>query len=245
MVLAVETARAGGAITLDWFRHPELAVDHKGDGSPVTAADLAAERHIRERLGAAHPDDAILGEEEDDVVGSTGRTWVIDPIDGTKAFTRGVPLYSVLLALVDDHGPAVGVVHLPALGETVWAGRGLGAFHDGAPCSVGTVADPARSVLTTSGVGYWPDDTLARVLESPFTFRTWGDAYGYVLVATGRAEAMVDPAAHPWDVAPMGVILDEAGGRFTAADGTADWRLGSGVATNGLVHDDVLGLLAD
>ena len=243
MAFAVDTARAAGALTLEWFRHPELAVDHKGDGSPVTAADLAAERLIRERLTATRPDDAILGEEQDDVGGTTGRTWVIDPIDGTKAFTRGVPLYSVLLALVDDHGPAIGVIHLPALGETVWAGRGRGAFHDGEPCSVGTVDDPSRSVLCTSGTGYWPDDTLRRVLASPFTFRTWGDAYGYALVATGRAEAMVDPAAHPWDLAPMGVILTEAGGRFTAVDGTDDWRLGSGVATNGLVHDRVIALL--
>lgn len=243
--IAVEIARAAGELTLDWYRNDTLTVDHKRDGSPVTAADLAAEALMRELLHERFPDDAVIGEEHHDTDGTSGRTWVIDPIDGTKAFTKGVPLYSNLLALVDQHGPAVGVVNLPALGETVWAGRGLGAYLDGTRCHVSTHADLDGAYVMTSGFGYWPEDALDAVLDSPTIFRTWGDAYGYTLVATGRAEAMIDPLANPWDVAPMAVIIPEAGGHYStfAGETGADiWRTGSGVATNGAVHDALLGL---
>lgn len=240
---AVAMARAAGELTLQWFNDPALAIETKGDGSPVTAADLAAETLLRERLAEHHPDDAVVGEEHQDTTGSSGRTWVIDPIDGTKAFTRGVPLYSNLLAMIDDHGPAIGVINLPALGETVWAGRGLGAFHNGTPCRVATTATLADSCVCTSGFGYWPPDALQAVLDSPAAFRTWGDAYGYALVATGRAEAMIDPLANPWDVAPMAVIIPEAGGVFSNFDGHRGndaWQRHSGVASNGPIHDELL-----
>ncbi len=130
---AVALAREAGEHTLGWFGTDDLVVDRKGDGTPVTEADRAAERLIRTRFAAVHPDDAIIGEEEDDRPGTSGRRWIIDPIDGTKAFTHGVPLYSTLLAVEDEHGPAVGVIELPALGETVYAGRGLGCFRNGTP----------------------------------------------------------------------------------------------------------------
>ena len=126
--LAVEVVREAGRRTLRWFRSDDLQVERKGDGTPVTAADRDAERFLREELAAAFPADGVLGEEEAPTAGSSGRRWVLDPIDGTKAFTCGVPLYSNLLALEDEHGIAVGVINLPALGETVWAGRGLGCF---------------------------------------------------------------------------------------------------------------------
>lgn len=242
---AVQIARAAGELTLRWFRHADLAVDHKGDGSPVTEADLAAETLMRNELASAFPDDAIIGEEHPDAAGTSGRTWVIDPLDGTKAFTKGVPLYSNLLALVDEHGPAIGVINLPALGETVWAGRGLGAFHNGTPCRVSDHASLPGAYAMTSGFGYWPPDALEAVLASPVVLRTWGDAYGYSLVATGRAEAMIDPLANPWDVAPIAVIIPEAGGRystFAGDDGPDAWRTGSGVGTNGAIHADLLGL---
>ena len=243
---AVALARDAGRLTLDWFQRHDLEIEHKGDGSPVTAADLAAETLIRERLANTFPADGVLGEEQGETGGSSDRTWVIDPIDGTKAFIRGVPLYSTLLSMVDQHGPAIGVIHLPALDETVWAGRGLGCLHDGVPCRVSDTAAIDLATITTSGLGYWPDDMLSRVLESPMALRTWGDAYGYALVATGRAEAMIDPLAFPWDVAPMAVILTEAGGRFTDLDGSDNpgtWRSGSGVATNGILHESVLAVL--
>lgn len=242
---AVEIARDAGTLTLDWFARDDLMIEHKGDGSPVTAADLAAESLIRARLTAEFPDDAVIGEEHADTAGDSGRTWVIDPIDGTKAFTKGVPLYSNLLALVDEHGPAVGVINLPALGETVWAGRGRGAFHNGEPCHVSGHATLEGGYACTSGFGYWPPAALRAVIDSPLVFRTWGDAYGYALVATGRAEAMIDPLANPWDVAPMAVIIPEAGGTYTTfegADGPDAWRTGSGVATNGRIHAELLDL---
>lgn len=239
---AVAVARAAGDLTLRWFRSKALVVDRKGDGTPVTDADRAAEAHVRSWLAEAYPDDAILGEEEGEVAGTSGRRWFIDPIDGTKAFTHGVPLFSTLLAVDDEHGPAVGVIHLPALGETVWAGRGLGAFVDGRPARVSDRRDLAGSYLTTSGFDYWPEAALLAVRGSGMQMRTWGDGYGYALVATGRCEAMVDPVAAPYDLAPMPVLLGEAGGRFSDWTGAARIDGGSGLATNGHLHDEVMHL---
>ena len=238
---AVDAARRAGRLTLEWYQQRGLAVTAKSDGSPVTEADLAAERFLRSEIAAAYPDDMIRGEEEGDDSGRTGRIWVIDPIDGTRAFAQGVPLFATLLALVDDQGPAVGVICLPALDECVWAGRGRGARWDGEPCGVSTRASIAGSYVCTSGLTYWPDRALARVRAAGARVRTWGDAYGYALVATGRAEAMVDPECFDWDVAPMSVIIAEAGGRFSDTTGVDDWRSGSAIATNGILHQDLLG----
>src|SRR5262245_14428065 len=159
---AVELAREAGRITLQWFRNPELTVERKVDGTPVTAADRAAERFLREELGQRHPGDGILGEEEAPVEGTSGRRWIMDPIDGTKAFTHGVPLYSNLLALEDEHGPAIGVINLPALDETVYAGRGLGCFCNDARARVNDHADLEGAYLTTSSFRPWDDAALAR-----------------------------------------------------------------------------------
>ena len=243
--LAVDLTRRAGALTLEWFRSDRLGVDHKGDGTPVTDADRAAERFLREQLAEVAPDDAVAGEEEADTAGTSGRRWIIDPIDGTKAFTHGVPLYCNLLALEDEAGPAIGVINLPALGETVYAGRGLGCFCDGAPARVSTTATLAGAYVSTSGWESWGDDALGRVKASGAAMRTWGDGYGYALVATGRLDAMVDPEVALWDVAPMPVILAEAGGRFSALDGAPDADRGTGMATNGVLHDELLALLAE
>src|SRR3954452_1803925 len=240
---AVVLARAAGQLTLDWFRSVDLAVDRKGDGTPVTAADRAVERFVRERLAVTHPDDAIVGEEEADLSGTSGRRWIVDPIDGTKAFTHGVPLYSTLLALEDEHGPAIGVIDLPALGETVFGGRGLGCFRNGEPARVSDRDRVRGSYLTTSGFDYWTEESLTAVRLSGIFMRTWGDGYGYALVATGRVEAMVDPVAARWDVAAMPVIIGEAGGQFTDFVGAARVDSGSGLATNGTLHDEVLELV--
>jgi histidinol phosphatase-like enzyme (inositol monophosphatase family) len=240
---AVALTRDAGRLTLDWFRSVDLAVDSKGDGTPVTAADRAAERFIRERLAATPADDAIVGEEEADVAGTSGRRWIIDPIDGTKAFTHGVPLYCTLLAYEDEHGPAIGVIDLPALGETVYAGRGLGCFCNDEPAHVSDRDRIRGSYLTTSGFDYWADDALTAVHASGMFMRTWGDGYGYALVATGRVEAMVDPVAAPWDIAAMPVIIGEAGGRFTDFAGETRIDGGNGLATNGRLHDQVRKLL--
>lgn len=240
---AIDLAIEAGSSTLQWFQQTSLTVDYKDDGSEVTAADLAAESLVRARLSERFPADGVVGEEHDDIDGTSGRRWIVDPIDGTKAFTRGVPLYSTLIALIDEYGPAIGVIHLPGLGETVAAGRGLGATLNGEPCRVSTHERLEGAYVTTSAMSYWPPDDLQRLLMSGVEFRTWGDAYGYALVASGRAEAMIDPLANPWDVAPMAVIIPEAGGRFSNYDGVErpdSWERYSGVASNGLVHDELL-----
>ncbi len=240
---AVELLRAAGEVTLRWFRHHALAVDSKGDGTPVTQADREAERFIREELAARHPDDGVLGEEEPETFGTSGRRWILDPIDGTKAFTHGVPLYSNLLAVEDEHGIAVGVINIPALHETVWAGRGLGCFCNGEPARVSTTAAVAPSYISTSGFSPWSDEAIVALQATGTHLRTWGDGYGYVLVATGRVDAMIDPAAALYDLAPMPVILAEAGGRFTSLDGDDGPDHGSGIASNGLLHDELLAIL--
>lgn len=250
----VDLVRAAGDLTLRWFRSAELDVDHKADGTPVTAADRAAERFLREGLGRLFPEDAVIGEEEPDTTGSSGCTWVVDPIDGTKAFTHGVPLYSTLVARYDEAGCALGVINLPALGETVYAGRGLGCRLRRADGAVVDTRVSRRSSLDggcvcTSGLGGWGRPRLDRLLGSGALVRTWGDGFGFALVATGRVEAMVDPEVALWDVAPLPVILTEAGGRFTDATGAAGLatldpgRRYAAVATNGLVHEQVLQLL--
>lgn len=240
---AVRIANLAAEVTLYHFRHPDLAIDHKGDGTPVTVADREAERLVRYELGQLFPDDGILGEEEPEQEGTSGRRWIVDPIDGTKAFSHGVPTYSTLLALEDAEGIALGVIGIPAMNEFVWAGRGRGCFLNGEPCHVNDTSSLDRAYLCTSGLGPWDPETLLRVKRSPMHLRTWGDGYGYVLVATGRVEAMFDPAAELYDLAPMPVILEEAGGRFTSLDGRGGPGNGNGLASNGALHDDLLDLL--
>ncbi len=191
----------------------------------------------------------MLGEEYGNSEGSSGRRWVIDPIDGTRSFVRGVPLFATLLALTDRNGPAVGVAHVPALRETVAAGRGRGAQHwrddEARPAHVSDVRRLEESCLVTSGIEYLPERGRRALLQPGPLVRTWGDGYGYVLLATGRAEIMLDAGLKLWDVVPMLVIVHEAGGRITDYDGTAGPLAGDVVASNGHVHELALGLLAD
>jgi len=241
---AVAILRAAGERTLRWFRADDLEVQRKGDGTPVTAADVDAERFLREQLAEAFPDDGVLGEEEAPTPGTSGRRWILDPIDGTKAFTCGVPLYSNLLALEDEHGIAIGVINLPALGEAVWAGRGLGCWSDRGPARVNDQATLEGAYIMSSSFTRWPMASLEKLDSAGAILRTWGDGYGYALVATGRAAAMVDPIVAPYDIGPMPVLLAEAGGRFTDLAGEVRIDTGSGLATNGHLHDELLALLA-
>ena len=241
---AVDLARQAGELTLGYFRSVGLAVDWKPDGTPVTQADRQAERLIREELDTRHPDDGILGEEEEEKPSETGRRWIIDPIDGTKAFTHGVGLYSNLLALEDEQGIAVGVINIPALGETVYAARGLGCYYNGTRAHVSDREELAESYLTACSFTDWDETALLEVKRAGLQLRTWGDGYGYALVATGRADAMVDMQAALYDLAPMPVIISEAGGRFTDLSGVSTADGGDGIATNGRIHDELLSLLA-
>ena len=240
---AVAMARRAGELTLQHFRVTDLVIDRKGDGTPVTAADRGAERLLREEIGRAHPTDGIFGEEEAETPGTSGRRWIIDPIDVTKAFTHGVPLYTNLLALEDPDGIAIGVINVPALGEAVYAGRGLGCYCNGAPAHVSPRTELSGSYVSTSSFSSWSDAQLSAARAAHANLRTWGDGYGYVLVATGRVEAMVDPVAELYDLAPMPVIMQEAGGCFTSLGGDDGPGAGSGAATNGHIHEELLRLL--
>ena len=240
---AVYLARQAGVLTLDWFNDHELSVNRKDDGSPVTDADKAAESLLREALAKKFPDDAVIGEEFPEEQGKSGRTWIIDPIDGTRSFVRGVPLYTTLLALFDQHGPAIGVAVVPPLEEAVWAGRGLGCYHNGRRCQVSSQAEISRSYLCASGFEWWPDGAFGRVSRTGARMRTWGDGYGYVLVATGRTDAMIDPGLNLWDIAPMLTIIPESGGQITQWNGNNTPESGDWLTTNGLIHDQLLNTL--
>ena len=240
-----EIALEAGRITLEYFQDPGLVIERKDDGTPVTAADKAAEVYLRERITSRFPNDAIVGEEGDDVAGTSGRAWILDPIDGTKSFTAGVPLYANLIAVLDDDVPTLGMINLPALDEMVWATKGGGAFHNGQPCQVSDTAELRGAYLMTSGLTYWPDGALARLTAEGMTIRTWADAYGYALVATGRVAAMVDPLANLWDIAPMQVIIEEAGGSFTDLMGNPTIQSGNGVGCNKALSEKLLAVLPD
>ena len=232
-------AREAGALTLRYFGG-EVDVETKGDGTPVTIADRQAEALLRRRIEDRFPGHGILGEEEGESGEGAEIRWIVDPIDGTKSFVAGVPLYAVLIGVEIEGVPSVGVAHFPALRETVVAGRGLGARLNGRPCSVSTRDDLARSVLLTTDAGAISDSPIGHgwraLRKAAAVTRTWGDAYGHILVATGRAEIMVDPELSPWDAAPLLPIVTEAGGRFTSLEDEATIHGGSGVSTNGLLH---------
>ena len=237
---AREIAADAGALTLRWFGRRDLGVTWKRDGTEVTEADRAAERLVRDRIGEQFPDDAIFGEEEGGAIRPEGRTWIVDPIDGTRGFVRGVPLYATLVALVDPHGPLVGVIDLPVLGQTLAAGRGTGCWLDDHRCSVSHHAELSGALVNTSDYNTFEPTQFEALRSRGAMMRTWGDAYGYFLVATGQAEAMIDPVCETWDLAPMPVIMSEAGGIFTDVEGRPEYRNRNGIATNGVIHDEVV-----
>ena len=225
-----------------------MAVTTKPDLTPVSDADRAAETAIRERLARARPDDGVLGEEFGETHGAgNGRRWVLDPIDGTKNFVRGIPVWGSLIALERDGEPAVGVVSAPALGRRWWAARGEGAYADGHPIRVSGVtrlADAQISYDSMVGFERYGLGPVALELER----RCWrgrglGDFWSHVLVAEGAVDIAVEPAVALWDVAPILVIVEEAGGRFTSITGERQADGGSALSTNGLLHDEVVRLL--
>lgn len=250
---AVAAAREAGDGTLAWFRRPDLAVETKPDRSPVTAADREAEALLRRRLEAAFPEDGIVGEELGTRDGTSGFVWTLDPIDGTKSFVQGVPLYGTLVGLLHDDQAVAGVIHCPAAGETVYAARGLGARWQAGggpirPARVSSGDDPAAAVFCTTSVEAFRrvgrEDVFRTLSERARLTRTWGDCYGYLLVATGRAEIMVDPGLALWDAGPLLPILEEAGGTFTDWKGNATVHGGNGVATNGRLAGMVMAVTA-
>jgi histidinol-phosphatase len=250
--LAMDAAREAGRITLEYFNHDGLEVERKDDNSPVTIADRRAEEYLRRRIAEAFPDDAIHGEEFSDKPGASGFRWLLDPIDGTKSFIYGVPLYTTLVAVEHEDESVLGVIELPALNERLYAATGQGAWHvvgdqPPRPARVSSCPRLADGLFVTSAVATYDRigrrDAYDRLQAAASVTRSWGDGYGYYLVATGRALVMVDPMMNLWDAGPLLPILQEAGGTFTDWNGNPTTRGGCGVATNGEVLDEVMGLL--
>lgn len=235
---AVDLAHGAGMITLQYFRKkPETS--KKSDGSYVTIADREAESYLRKRIAERFPDDGILGEEEGELPGKSGRRWILDPIDGTFAFVHGVPLYGVLIAVEIEGEMSVGVVNIPALGEIVSAAKGMGCFLNGEPARVSTTAELKDALLLSTSFERMTEALQGRAKVS----RTWGDCYGYVLVATGRADIMLDPVMNLWDCAPLLPIMEEAGGTFTDWRGVRTVDGGNSIATNGWLFEEVMNLI--
>lgn len=260
LALALELADIADSISMERFRASDLAVETKPDLTPVTEADRAVELALRERLAAARPGDAVLGEEygvvegglveaglvEGGLVegGAGPRRWIIDPIDGTKSYVRGMATWSTLIALEVDGTIVVSIVAMPVLGRRWWAARGFGAFADGRQIHVSAIASLADAQLAWSGIQEWDEvgrlDALLALARACWRTRGVGDAWQYMLVAEGAAEIALDPAVSLWDLAAVKLVVEEAGGRFTDLAGVDTAAGGSGIATNGLVHDAAL-----
>ena len=243
---AVVLARGAGEITLNYFRkQPETST--KSDGSYVTIADREAEAYLRKHISERFPDDGIVGEEEGETEGRSGRRWILDPIDGTFAFVHGVPFYGVLIALEIEGEMSVGVINIPVLGEIVSAATGCGCFLNGEPTRVSSTARLEDGLLLCTdfrSAGYHGFGRAVDFLQRTAKMsRTWGDCYGYVLVATGRADVMLDPVMNLWDCAPLLPIMEEAGGTFTDWRGVRTVDGGNSIATNKLLFDEVMQLI--
>jgi histidinol phosphatase-like enzyme (inositol monophosphatase family) len=240
---AVRLASDAGEITLKHFRR-SLTAERKLDGSFVTIADREAEAFIRAEIEEKFPRDSILGEEEAARVGLSGRQWIIDPIDGTYSFVHGVPLYGVMIGFEIEEETMLGVVNLPALGELVYAARGMGCFWNNERAHVSQTQTLEEALLLSTDFGtcerYGFGTAAEKLQRRAGARRTWGDCYGHVLVATGRADIMLDPIMNIWDCAPLLPILEEAGGTFTDWQGHRTIRGGNAISTNGALYDEVL-----
>jgi histidinol-phosphatase len=245
LAFALELADMADSMSLPRFRDRDLVVESKPDLTPVTEVDRGVEQAIRDRIGRERPGEVVLGEEFGAEEGSV--RWIVDPIDGTKSFVRGIPAWGTLIALEREGELVLGVASAPALGRRWWAVRGEGAFADGKPIRVSGITRLEDAQLCYTSFKAWEE---AGLLE-PFLAlgrRCWrtrgfGDFWQYALVAEGSAEIALEPSLAPWDIAAVKVIVQEAGGRFTDLGGDARFARGSGVATNGLLHDEVLAIL--
>ena len=240
MEAALEVARLSSLVALRYYKQ-DIAVETKGDGSPVTLADRAAEQLAREWIHARFPADGILGEEFGETPGANGRRWVLDPIDGTKSFVRGVPLWGTCVAVCDGDDVLAGAAAYPAVDEHIAAAPGEGCWHNGARCRVSAIdAIERATVLVTDDRNFPSTDRRAGwdvLSHRAAVSRGWGDCYGYLLVATGRADVMVDPILNAWDAPPFLPIIEEAGGVFTGWSGRRDAFAGDAIATNRALAD--------
>ncbi|MCU0705404.1 MAG: histidinol phosphate phosphatase [Fimbriiglobus sp.] len=249
--LAVEAARAGGLLAKkvydDTFETRAIEIIRKADNSPVTVADRGAEQLIRQLVIKHFPNDGFLGEEFGDQPGSSGFRWVIDPIDGTKSFVRHVPFWGTLIGLEYNGDQIGGAVYVPVFDQMFHALRGNGAYLGDRRIRVSDISSLSDAILCYSSIGWFTragkQDTFLKLYEKTWRQRGYGDFYGFVLVAQGSAELMLEHGVNPWDIAATKSIVEEAGGKFT------DWDGGDGItrpdclATNGKVHDEVLKML--
>lgn len=255
--LALAAAKEAGRLTLRYFQQDNYEVERKSDASPVTIADRSAEQLLRGRIADRFPRDGILGEEfgasegAGDNIGDGGSRfrWILDPIDGTKSFISGVPLYGTMVAVEHEGRALVGVVFMPGLDEGVYAAAGQGAWRwrgsaEPVRTRVSKRARLADGLFVTSQVDTFAQrgaaDAFGALQKASYLTRTWGDCYGYLLVATGRAELMADPILNVWDAAAVQPIIEEAGGTFTDWQGQPTIHSGEAIATNGLVLEEVL-----
>jgi histidinol-phosphatase len=258
---AIEIARRGGKSTLQYFRHPQLAVDLKGDSSPVTVADRNAEQLLRDLIHERFPADGIVGEEFGTAHGTSPYTWVLDPIDGTKSFIYGVPLYTTLVAVLSTpdgeptHGtPEIGVICAPALDELTYARRGEPTWYIAGKklpvrAQIGKVSRLEDALLLTSEVATFEThrdppalDVFLDLQKQVRLVRTWGDAYGYMMVALGRGDVMIDASMSLWDAAAIQPIIEGAGGVFCDWKGVATVHSGEAIAASEPLMEQVLGL---
>ncbi len=242
--IAMDAAYVGGRRALAYF-NTRLDVERKRDDTPVTQADREAETVIRQMIAARYPTHSIIGEEHGRTHGTEEYRWIIDPIDGTKSFICGVPMWGVLIGVEVRGVASVGVVYLPATDEMIAATRGGGCMWNGRPCRVSSVATLAEATMTTTSLMSCiaRSDAFENLARQVRIVRGWGDCYGHVLVATGRADIMLDYGANPWDVAPLLPILSEAGGHFTTWAGEPTIWGPDGVSTNAALHEQVIAIL--
>lgn len=252
LAVALTAAREAGGLILEYYQSDEIGLESKSDDTPVTAADRGAEQLLRERLTAAFPGDGILGEEFDDHPATNGYRWILDPIDGTKSFVAGVPLFGTLMGLEHEGETVLGVCRFPGLNEVMYAVRGQGAWWqkgDGRPrrARVSTVDRMDQAIYCFTGMeGFQKTgrmDVFEAFRDQAKLCRGWGDCYGHMLVATGRAEVITDPLMSPWDAAALVPIVQEAGGCFLSWDGEVTPHGGSGFSVNAALKDAVLEIL--
>jgi histidinol-phosphatase len=252
LTLALMLADRADTLTSARFGALDLRIDTKPDLTPVTDADRAVETELREVLARERPNDSIVGEEFGGNTTFTGRQWIIDPIDGTKNFVRGVPVWATLIALLQDGVAVVGAVSAPALQRRWWAARGSGAFVavNGAPAqrlSVSSVARLNSAILSFSSLSGWAQrglrDRFIALTDAVWRVRAFGDFLSYCLVAEGAVDIAVEPEVSVWDLAALDILVREAGGTLTGLDGSAGPHGGSAVASNGLLQQQVLNSL--
>jgi histidinol-phosphatase len=245
---AAQTSYEAGRLTLGYFRTGETRPELKPDDTPVTAADREAERLIRARIGARYPGHAVVGEEYG-AEGDSSHLWIVDPIDGTKAFVRGVPLYGVLIGLEIEGACEVGVAYFPALDEMVYAATGEGCYCNGRRARASNARALERGILSFTDASSFEEhgreEAFRRLRRRSGGSRGWSDAYGHALVATGRIELMLDPVVNPWDCAPFPPILREAGGYFGDWSGNETIHAGEALSTTRELFPEVMRLIED